>query len=110
MSILSLLVGRETEDDMARAKPRPADPAIIADYLRDLKRCVHDRSAFEAVRSRLEADKTLSAGEVINIASAFAHGLRAKSKKAALVAISQERMRLANAAAKAASAAKARTW
>lgn len=110
MAIFGLLGGREPDDEMAQAAAKPLDADKIKSWAGDLKRAVHDRPAFDAAFAKLGADKSVSAAEIVEIARLFAHGFKAKSKKDALLAIAQERMRLANGRAKAASAAKAKGW
>lgn len=106
MGIMQLwLGGQEADDDMARAEARPLDAAKIDSVVRQLKLAVADAHEFRSVAE----DRSISGPELIEIAHRFA-GIRAKTKKAALTAIGQERMRMVHAKAKAASAAKTKTW
>jgi hypothetical protein len=110
MGIMDFLGGRQVGDDMAGAKARPLDAAKIEGYVSQLKRVVYDRPAFDAVFQSLIADKAVSASEMIEIARAFAHGVKVKAKKDAILAIGQERMRLSHAKSKSESATKAKGW
>lgn len=110
MAIFGLLDGREPDNDMAQAAAKPLDADKIRGWIGDLKRTVYDRPAFDDAFARLGTDKSISAAEIVEIARGFAHGVKTKSKKDALLAIAQERMRLANGKAKAASAAKSKGW
>jgi hypothetical protein len=100
---------QETAEDMARAR-RPLDTAKIDELVAQLKHTVKDPDAFKSVYTALLTDKSLTAQEAIEIAFGFVGGFRKKSKKAALAAIGQERLRLAHSKAKGESAAKTRTW
>lgn len=110
MAMLAFLGGREPDDDMARAALKPLDAEKIQSWVGELKRTVYDRAAFEAVFAQLGSDKTFSAPELLEIARLFAHGHKAKNKKDALLAIGQERIRLANGRAKGTSASKTPSW
>jgi hypothetical protein len=100
---------QEAAEDMARVT-RPLDMAKVDGLVQQLKLTVKDPVAFKSVYTTLLADKSLGAQEVIEIAYRFVGGFRHKSKKAALAAIGQERLRLAHSKAKGESAAKSRTW
>ena len=100
---------QEAAEDMARAA-RPLDTARIEELVAQLKLAVKDSDAFKSVYTELLADKSLTAEEAIEIAYRFVGGFRKKTKKAALAAIGQERLRLAHSKAKGESAAKTRTW
>lgn len=99
----------DTEDDMARAKARPLDEARIAAVVQELRLTIDKPPAFKPVFEALAGDVTLSAGDIIEIAHRLLGGARAKSRKAALTAIAQERMRLSHARSKGQSA-KVRVW
>ncbi len=90
---------QELREDMAR-KARPVDTAKVDELVSRLKLTVKDPEAFKPVYTALLDDKSLSAQEAIEIAYRFVGGFRQKSKKAALAAIGQERLRLAHAKAK----------
>jgi hypothetical protein len=100
---------QEAAEDMARAK-RPLDTAKVDELVQQLKLTAKDPLAFTSVYTELLADKSLSAQEAIEVAYRFVGGFRHKSKKAALAAIGQERLRLAHSKAKGEAAAKTRTW
>jgi hypothetical protein len=100
---------QEAAENMARAA-RPLDTAKVEELVGQLKLAVKDPDAFKSVYTELLADKSLTAQETIEIAYRFAGGLRKKSKRAALAAIGQERLRVAHSKAKGESAAKTRTW
>jgi len=104
------LGGREEDDGMARAKAQPLDAAKIEMHVQRLKLAARDGDAFKLASVALAEDKSLASPELIEIAHRFAGGLRPKTRKAALTAIAQERLRLAHALAKGESAAKARVW
>lgn len=53
---------------------------------------------------------SLKAQDVIAIAQLFAGGAAPKSRKAAITAVGQERVRVSHAATKSASAAKNKAW
>jgi hypothetical protein len=99
----------EAAEDMACAT-RPVDMAKVDVLVHQLKMTVTDPVAFKSVYTALLANKSVSAQEAIEIAHRFVGGFRHKSKKAALAAIGQERLRLAHSKAKGESAAKTRTW
>ncbi len=110
MSMLqSWALKNEEAEDMAR-NARPIDIAKVDGLVAQLKFTVKDPDAFKPVYTALVADKSLTAQEAIEIANKFVGGFRQKSKKAALAAIGQERLRLAHSKAKGESAAKTRTW
>lgn len=108
MGMLDWFGGHESED-MPRAKARPLDMAKIDQHVRSLKAAVRDGDAWKPTYAALVDDKSLTTQEVIAIAESFV-GLRPKSKKAALTAIGQERMRVSHAKSKGDSAAKTRVW
>lgn len=101
--------GRDSEDDMARAKAHPRDSQKLAGIVERLRLTITDAEAFKPVFENLEADKSLTAPDVVEIAYRLLGGIRPKSRKAALTAIAQERMRLAHAKSKGESA-KIRVW
>ena len=98
------------DPDMARKTARPLNTEAIERYHIRLKAATYDRDVFRHIVGELEADKSMSAADVIEIARKFTLGHRAASKKAALLAMRQERVRLALAEAKAASAGRSKTW
>ena len=104
------LGGREADEDMARAKTKLTDATKIDAVVKQLKLTVKNVDAFKSVQASILADETLSAQDVIAIAFGFVGGTKPKSRKAALVAIGQERLRVSHAIAKGESAAKTRTW
>ena len=104
------LGGHEADEDMARANARPLDSARIEALVQQLRLTVKDADAFKPVYSAIALDTTLSAQDVIAIAQMFVGGTKPKSRKAALTAIGQERLRLSHAKAKGESAAKTRVW
>lgn len=108
MGIMQLWGGHDTDEDMARASKRTLDAAEVDTWVEQLKSSLKDTKAFKAVYSGL-VDTTLSAADVIEIAFRFT-GAKAKTKKAAMTAIGQERLRVSHARAKGESAAKTRTW
>jgi hypothetical protein len=110
MPSLSAVDTDEADEDMARSAARPIDTARAEALSRKLKLAIRDTEAFATLRASIEADKSLTAQDVMAIAHAFAGGAKPKSRKAALIAIGQERMRVLHSDAKAASAAKTRTW
>jgi len=106
----SIWTKRETGEDMTRAATTTADDTRIDQLVIDLRASVRDVEAFNAVVEQIDDDASLSASDVIEISRRFVGGSRPKSRKAALVAIGQERLRKAHAEAKGARAAKSRTW
>lgn len=111
MAILgNWLGGREAGEDMARANARPLDAARIDSIVQQLKLAVKDADAFKRVYDSIADDEALTAQEVIAIAHKFVGGIKPKSKKAAITAIGQERMRVSHAKSKGESAAKTRLW
>lgn len=104
------LGGQEADDDMVRASSKPIDEVKVNALVQQLKLAVRDHGAFEGVYGAIIQDKQLSTGELAVIAQRFAGGIKPKSKKAAIAAIGQERLRIVHADAKARSAAKARVW
>jgi len=95
---------------MARASTKSVDEAKVNALIQQLKLAVRDRVAFDAIYGAVVEDKHLSVAELAAIAHGFAGGAKPRSKKAALTAIGQERLRVAHADAKAKSAARTRTW
>ena len=110
MSILTAWLGRNQEDDMARSKKPPVDATKIDAWVARLRLAVRDAAQFDSVFGEVEAGELLGSAEIIAIAHKFAGGSKPKSKKAALLAIAQERQRLAHSKAKGESAAKTRVW
>ena len=110
MGIMQLWGGHDTDEDMARANARPLDKVKVDALVQQLKLAVRDPDSFKRLLSSIESDRALSAAEIAAIAQGFVGGVRPKSKKAAIAAIGQERLRLSHAKAKGESAAKTRTW
>ncbi|MBY0227010.1 MAG: hypothetical protein K2Q28_14495 [Hyphomicrobium sp.] len=110
MSILSAWLGRDHEDDMARSKKPVVDESKIDAWVARLKLAVRDAAQFDKVFGEVEAGELLGSADIIALAQKFAGGPKPKNKKAALLAIAQERQRLAHAKAKGDSAAKTRVW
>jgi hypothetical protein len=111
MSIFSRIWNSsEADDEMARASARPLDIEKIDALVDQLKQSVRDAEMFKSVVTSIDDDKSLSSAEIIEISRRFVGGTKAKSRKAAITALGQERLRLSHARAKAATAAKSRTW
>lgn len=110
MSILKAWLGRDREDDMARPKKLPLDQTKVDAWVARLKLAARDASQFDNVFGELEAGELLTPAETLAVAQKFAGGSKPKSKRAALLAIAQERQRLVHAKAKGDSAAKTRVW
>ena len=109
--LLNLGVNCEPDDpDMARKSARPLNTNAIERYHERLKAATYERDAFRQILSELESDKSASAADAIEIARMFTLGHRAASKKAAILAIGQERARLSLAELTAASAVRAKNW
>lgn len=106
--LASWLGGAEAGDDMARA--RPLDAKKVTQLTNALRAAGDDAAVLKEAYRTICDDDSLSAAEVIEIAHQYLGGVKPKSRKAALSAIGQERLRLAHAQAKAASAAKVRVW
>ena len=102
--------GRDTGDEMARARTQAIDSARISQLADELRLAVTDKEIFNSVCDAIADDNTISAAEVIDIAHKFLGGSKPKSRKAALSAIRQERLRLSHAKAKGETASKAKTW
>lgn len=109
MGIFQLWGSREADDDMARRQQKQLDSAKVDAWAHDLKASMSDAEAFAAVYAALACDKSLLTAEIVEI-SFRVTGTRAKTKKQALASIGQQRLRLAHARAKSASALKTRTW
>lgn len=109
VTLAAPLDGHDAEDDMARGKARPLDESRIDTAVRELRRVLPDPAAFKSAFEALVADKALGAADAIEIAYRLLGGIRPKSRKAALTAIAQERMRLSHAKSKGESA-KIRVW
>lgn len=110
MGIMQLWGGHEADDDMARTKGRQLDAAKIESWVRQLKSALNKTDEFKAVYTAIAEDKSLSAQEVIEVAYKFTSGARTRTKKAALAAIGQERLRGLHAKRKGETAAKTRVW
>lgn len=110
MGILNWFGSHESDEDMARTNKKPLDADKIDEMVRLLRAASKSTDEFREVQANLAEDKDLSAQEVIAIAQAFVGGVKLKSRKAALTAIGQERLRVSHSNAKARSAAKSRTW
>lgn len=110
MGMLGFISGRQADEDDMAARARALNTEAIEGHLARLKATTYDREAFHAAYATLVADKSLAAGDVIELARCFTCGARVATKKAALLAIGQERSRLALAKAKVASAARAKIW
>jgi hypothetical protein len=111
MGILgSWLGGREVDEEMARTKAKAGDAARIEQLADELKLAVKDAAAFKAAFAQLAEDEGLAAADIIAVAHRFVGGRKPTSRKAALKAIAQERVRVSHAMAKAATASKVRSW
>lgn len=111
MSIFSRIwTSSEADDDMARAGAKPMDLKRIDALVDQLKKTVRDADDFNSVVTSMDGDKSLSATEIMEVSRRFVGGIKPKSRKAAITALGQERLRLSHARAKAATAAKSRTW
>lgn len=110
MSILLAWLRQDSEDDMAKAHKLPLDQTKIDAWVSRLKLAARDAAQFDRVFGELEQGELIGSAELIAIAQKFAGGAKAKSKRAALLAIAQERQRMAHAKAKGDSAAKTRVW
>ena len=109
--LMKLRADCEADDpDMARKSLKPLNTIDIDRYHKRLKAATCDRKVFSQVLDELANDRSISAADVVELARLFTLGYRAASKKAAILAIGQERVRLSNAEATAASAARAKTW
>lgn len=100
----------DTDEDMRRAKAAPVSQVKIDAHVAKLKLAVRDARAFQLELENLSGDKALTAAEVMEIARIFVGSNSARSRRAAISAIAQERLRIAHADAKADSARKARVW
>lgn len=98
------------DPDMARKTARPLNAEAIERYHTRLKAATYDRDVFRHVLDELASDKSLTAADAIEIATNFTLGHRAASRKAAVLAIGQERARLSLAESKSASAVRAKSW
>jgi hypothetical protein len=98
------------DDDMVRMSVQPGDVARVDSLARRLRSAVRDPAAFALALEELKSDREFTAREVAMVAQVFIGGPLPKTRKAALTAIGQERLRLSHAAAKGASAARARAW
>lgn len=102
--------GSEADDEMARASAKLLDNEKIDKLVGQLKKLVRDGEALQSAIDSLDADESFSAGEIVEISHRFLGGKKPKSRKAAIAALGKERLRLSHARAKAATAAKSRTW
>ena len=98
-----------SEDEMARAGGRQVDQLKVAEIADRLRLSIANAAVFQAAIDELERDQSVTAPEVIEIAYRLLGGMRPKSRKSALTAIAQERLRLAHARSKG-DAAKIRVW
>lgn len=110
MGMFEELTGREDGDDMARTKAREIDETLIEEFVLRLKSTLTNADEFRIAFSELNSPAVLSGPEVVEIAHRLLGGLRAKSRKAALTSISQERLRLSHAKAKSETAARSKVW
>lgn len=102
--------GSEADEEMARASAKALDNEKIDTHVGQLKKLVRDAEALQSAIDSLDGDTALSANEIVEISHRFLGGKKPKSRKAAIAALGQERLRLSHARAKAATAAKSRTW
>lgn len=109
MHISEGLQGECEDDEMARAK-KPLDEAKVDDLVQKLQTSLTDAEDFRQIYLSIVNNDKLSTLEVVSIAHKFVGGQKPKSRKAALTAIGQERLRLVHAKAKSATAAKSKTW
>ncbi len=110
MSILSAWLGWDREDEMARSKKLSIDETKVDAWVARLKLASRNAAQFDLVFGELEGGEGLTTAEITAVAHKFAGGAKPKSKRAALLAIAQERQRVAHSKAKGASAAKTRVW
>jgi hypothetical protein len=111
MAMLELWSGEcQVGEDMARSKSRQLNTDRIAMTVSQLKMSLHDAAVFQSWVEKIEADKTLSAAEIIEIAKLFVGGVRATSRTAALSSIVRRRIEMSHARAKSNLAAKTRLW
>ena len=100
----------EAIDNMARVSAKHLDVEKIDSLVHQLKQTAHDADEFNAIVSAITNDKSFTVAEVIELSRRFAGGPKSKTRKAAITALGQERLRLSHGEAKAATAAKSRTW
>jgi hypothetical protein len=110
MGMLDFIGGGRSDDDEMAAKSHALNAEAIERHLALLKAVTYDREAFQKAYQALVADKAMTAVDMVELARRYTCGARTPSKKAAILAIGQERSRLALAKAKAESAARAKTW
>jgi len=111
MSITSLIhSANDTVGNVTHISAKQLDSEKIDGFVDQLKQAAHDADNFKVVVSLITKDKSLSAAEVIELSQRFTGGPKPKSRKAAITALGQERLRLSHGEAKAATAAKSRTW
>jgi hypothetical protein len=109
MSMFGFLTGKRKADESMARTTRSVDQKRIDALALRLQSAMSDAGAFKALLASIDEDKTLSAAEVIRIASQLV-GSKPKSRKAALTDMAQERLRVAHAKAKGERAAKTRLW
>lgn len=102
--------GSEADDEMARASAKALDNAKIDALVGQLRKLARNTEALQSAIDSIGADDTFTASEIIEISHRFLGGKKPKSRKAAIAALGKERLRLSHAQAKAATAAKSRTW
>jgi hypothetical protein len=105
MQTASTMDRGETEE-MARL---PVDQLKIAAHVAALKAGLRG-DGIDAFLAILEADKGMTAAEVIEIARQVVGGIRPSSKKAAFLKMRQERLRIASNRDKGNNATKSTMW
>ena len=96
--------------DMARRSGKQIDAVRVEALADRLRHAIDDAEGFRAAVSDIETDSTLTAADVVAIAASFAKRSGIKTRKDAVVAIAQERLRRMHGLAKASSAARSKTW
>ncbi|SRR5581483_6753493 len=96
--------------DMARAGKK-ADDAKVTDYASRLSAVGVDRAKFDALVAELEADRGVTAAELVAIASAYNKGGRKPTSRASALAMIKKRfVEIVRFHAKSKVAEKARPW
>ncbi len=99
------LDGEHAADDVMARVPKAVDLAKVEHCVSQLRQHVRDDATrFQAVVASLSDGNKFTSHEVVAIAHKFVGGKKAKNAKSALTDIGQERLRIANALAKANSA------
>jgi hypothetical protein len=105
MAVLDFLAD-EVADNVA--KRLPIDEGLVSSYVGRLKRAASNKHALDEIFDQMTNDRSLKAGEAIEVAARYAGGRKPTSKSAAMTAIFKQIVYCVASEAKALQVAKMR--